>query len=372
MKKKIAILTQPLGLNYGGIIQNYALQIILKNLGFSPLTIDRQFNNIPLWKIIGVRIKSFLLNRKVNNFDTADLATISQHPTLFIKKYITKSELLDSVAKFSGFFVSNSFDAFIVGSDQTWRPKFSPNLYSYYFDFLIDDNVKRFSYAASFGTSEWEYTQEQSRICGSLIKKFNAISVRENSGVEFCKTYFDIPSVTVLDPTLLLIDSDYDTLINRPRTNMGLFTYVLDKSENKKRLIFDISRILNLEHNSSQAEYHLSDTENRELSKFIIPPIENWLQGFRDAEYIITDSFHGTVFAIINKKPFISLVNQDRGASRFTSLLTQLGLMDRLLYDVNFFNPEILEREINYEEVEIKLNELRDISINFLKANLFN
>ena len=106
------------------------------------------------------------------------------------------------------------------------------------------------------------------------------------------------------------------------------------------------------------------------LGDYIIPPIEGWLQGFRDAEYIITDSFHGTVFSIINRKPFFALVNKDRGASRFESLLEQLGLEDRLIYDIDTFDLSNLNNNIDYNTVAIRLDELRNHSVDFLKKYL--
>src|SRR5690606_16962357 len=108
----------------------------------------------------------------------------------------------------------------------------------------------------------------------------------------------------------------------------------------------------------------------RPLEELIMPPLEGWLQGFSDAGFVITDSFHGTVFSIINKKPFIALVNAERGASRFESILSKLGLEERMIYDVNSFDMNLLNKNIDYEAVHQKLGILREESLNFLKNNL--
>lgn len=101
-------------------------------------------------------------------------------------------------------------DAYVVGSDQVWRPAFNlgPRLGNMFLDFAGDD-VKKISYAASFGCKEWEYTEEQERMCGKLAKRFDAISVREASGVDLCKEHFGVDATLVLDPTLLLNKEDY-------------------------------------------------------------------------------------------------------------------------------------------------------------------
>ena len=88
------------------------------------------------------------------------------------------------------------------------------------------------------------------------------------------------------------------------------------------------------------------------------------------ADYIITDSFHGTLFSIIFNKKFISIGNKRRGLSRFTSILKQLGLENRLLLDVSDFSPELLNEDIDWDSVNIKLEVERKESIEFLKNNL--
>src|SRR5690606_15864360 len=108
------------------------------------------------------------------------------------------------------------FDTYIVGSDQCWRPKYSPNITNYFLDFLNDkQNVIRISYAASFGTSDWEFNEPETKMCRDLIQKFDAVSVRESSGIELCQKYLDKEAQHVLDPTMLLELDDYITKIGR-------------------------------------------------------------------------------------------------------------------------------------------------------------
>src|SRR5690606_26383604 len=102
-----------------------------------------------------------------------------------------------------------------------------------------------------------------------------------------------------------------------------------------------------------------------------IPSIESWIKGFVDADFVITDSFHGTVFSIIFNKPFISLVNVNRGASRFESILGELGLENRMLRDFNSAQIDyLLRRPVNYEEVRAKLKSLQVRSIELLEREI--
>src|SRR5690554_3837543 len=249
-KKKIAILTQPLGHNYGGIIQNYALQKVLKDMGLQPETINR-VGNRHAFQILFIlsRCKQFvykyLLQKNILTKKEREL--IDKNNLSFLKKYINRSVLINADNDLSEYFKNNKFDAVIVGSDQTWRPKYSPNIYNYYLDFLEDNqSIKKIAYASSFGTAEWEYTTEETERCKELVKQFDAISVREAAGVDLCKNKLGVDATHLLDPTLLLTADDYCEIINRPKENKELFTYVLDESKQKQDFINEVGQKLNL------------------------------------------------------------------------------------------------------------------------------
>lgn len=99
------------------------------------------------------------------------------------------------------------------------------------------------------------------------------------------------------------------------------------------------------------------------------PPVEEWIRGFMDAEFVVTDSFHGTVFSIIFNKPFISIANESRGTTRFTSLLKLFQLEDKLVHSLSDFNLTGY-KEINWENVNSILEREKTSSIQFLKENL--
>ena len=371
--QKIAILTQPLGMNYGGIIQNFALQKVLEKNGLHAITINRlAHRELPF--ITSIKVELVYLLKKINGIPYTNRVRkiVLENNLRFIRKNINMTEKLDSDSKLEAHFKSNEYGAYLVGSDQTWRPKYSPNIYTYFLDFLKDDKAKRIAYATSFGTDQWEFTSDQTMICRKLVQKFHAVSVRENAGVHLCRQYFDIDALNVLDPTLLLNKDDYSTLINKPKISKGLFTYILNESVEKDKFIDKSCSILRLKQTTNQPKLGLYSTESRNYNDFKFPSIEGWLQGFRDAEFIITDSFHGTVFAIINHKPFLAIANHERGASRFISLLSQLGIEDRLIYDLSSVDDSLLVTPIDYDKVDQKLTKLKIRSLNFLLDNLIS
>ncbi|GAA4413000.1 MurB family protein [Advenella faeciporci] len=376
---KIAIMTQPLGHNYGGMIQAWALQQVLKNAGHEPITIDRQvdakspayraarFGYHTLQKILGKRKVPINLERY--------LPDILQHTHAFIDQHISMSELLNSTEKLKAHFKREQYDAVIVGSDQTWRPKYSPKIDNFFLDFLQGNDIKRIAYASSFGVDEWEFTEEQTRRCAPLAKHFDAISVREKSGVALCKTHLGVEATHVLDPTLLVGREAYEALYKNKDIpeRQGIYTYILDQADWKNQVVETAKQVLKKPQYSNQRKTDLSKFSKSNLDDYKMPSLEGWVKGFSDADFVITDSFHGTVFSIIFNKPFISLINPSRGASRFYSIADELGLTHRLLnsYDKNIVD-ELLNTPVDYANVNRKLGLLVEESERFLTESLKN
>ena len=260
------------------------------------------------------------------------------------------------------------YNAYIVGSDQVWRPAYN-DLYNTFLQFTDNWNVKRVAYAASFGTDKKEYTEEQINSCKALVRNFDAVSVREKSGVELCSDYFGIKANYVLDPTLLLNKEDYISLANigtEVNCEGKLFVYILDSSEEKRELVAETERLMNLTSFSVKAK---NDYKYAPLADRVQPPVELWIRGIMESEYVITDSFHGCAFSILFNKPFIVLGNAERGMARFNSLLSQFCLMDRLILTKADLN-NILQKSINWNNVNYILYQSRMSSLNFLRDSL--
>lgn len=357
---KVGIVTQPLWGNYGGLLQNYALQTILRRLGHDPITIDyiwhSKWYRYPLSLLKTIALSPFPSRRR----KIAKWHPVRENKLIdrFVNEHISKT---DYIYHYKPSLVSKlGLEAVITGSDQVWRPMYNPDLKDLYLDFVKDERIPKIAYAASFGTSEHEYTSDNIKACLIAAKRLNAVSVREASGIQLCNDYFGIDAVEVLDPTLLLSADDYCELTaDRPRSKESyLGTYVLDRKPESDILLEKISRLTGLP-NIRQI------TEN---DKDFAP--KDWVAMIRDADFVVTDSFHATVFSIIFKKSFITLCNHSRGADRFISLLKPLRLMDRLI-DSNCKEIEkAASQNIDWNKVYDSLDCRRDFAIDFLKSSL--
>ncbi|WP_165021099.1 polysaccharide pyruvyl transferase family protein [Dysgonomonas sp. ZJ279] len=379
---KIGILTLPLHTNYGGVLQAYALMTVLKRMGHDVWLIDRRMNEMPKWRYplaIGKRmILKYALGKKgtvlfIENKRAKEYPIVSKNIQPFIQKHIAPStkplgntQALAATAK-------DGFDAYIVGSDQVWRPNYTPKIQNYFFDFLGDDfKGKRISYAASFGSENWTYSDAETQQCKSLIQKFTSISVREEEGVHMCKNHFNVDATWVLDPTMLLEVSDYTTLINSKNStkpqNKGLLTYLLDMSEDRQKVVNRVSTYF--EYKTFSINNTNVENESLPAEERIAPSIEHWLEGFRDAEFVITDSFHACVYSILFNKPFVVYGNKKRGMARFYSLLKRYGLEDRLVTSSKDVTDAILESSINWDGINILLKKYKEQSEKFLSESL--
>ena len=354
---KIGILTQHFLLNYGGIIQNFALQQVLLKLGHEPLTFEHD--------TCYSRTRWFLRSAK-HILKSHSLKGLPVYPTYqgrignknFIK-FVLKNIRSVTVNDFTPDLTQKyGLDAYIVGSDQVWRPAFNlgPRLGNMFLDFAGDD-VQKLSYAASFGCKEWEYNEEQERGRGLLSKRFDAISVREVSGVELCREHFGMEATLVLDPTLLLNKEDYAKVCDDvPKKQKHIFVYSLVVGEEVLTVAKKLSEATMLPIVVKQAGSKVKKEDT----------IEDWFAEFRDADYVVTDSFHGMVFSIIFNKPFAIVMNPSGGNDRYISLLSQLGLMERIVKDGTLPSDSV----IDWQKVNMQLDSLRKTSLEFLKNNL--
>lgn len=369
---RIGILTLPLHTNYGGILQAYALQTVLERMGHNVCLIEkkRQPLRLPLWKAplsYGKRIVKNLtghpypicFEQKINREEPL----VRQNTDKFVNKYIKR--------RFVGDFSDigkDDFDAIVVGSDQVWRPKyFIDGIENAYLTFAKEWNIRRIAYAASFGTDKWEYSSEQTTSCRRLLKNFDAVSVRESSAVTLCREHLGVDVKRMLDPTMLLSTNDYMNLFDAngtPKSNGNLLCYIIDETPEKMSFVNKIAQERGLIpfRVNSKVENLIAPLQER-----IQPPVEQWLRGFYDADFVVTDSFHACVFSILFNKPFFVLGNEKRGLSRFSSLLGMFG-MENLLVTNKDLNEK--QNDIDWECVMSLLVEEKKKAINFLNENL--
>lgn len=344
---KIGILTLPIHTNYGGILQAYALQTVLKRMGHEVVIIDEPIRQLKSSnKRIFKRVIKKILGRTTTIFwekySFENYPIVSQNINKFINQYLSRI-VVNSPLELK----ETDFDAIVVGSDQIWRPKYYSEICNAFLDFAKDwKHLRRIAYAPSFGTDRWEYTEEQTKQIAELLHMFDAISVREESGIDFCQRHLGVKAILVLDPTMLLSKEDYCNLINKSDTEApsgGLLKYILDESDQLTELLSFISNEKQIDVFSVKAKSFLEGSKAEEC---ICPSIETWLRGFRDTKFVVTDSFHACVFSMIFNKPFCVVGNKARGMARFNSLLKMFNQDFRMVDSV-----------LEYQERAIQINQ---------------
>ncbi len=343
---KIGILTQPLLSNYGGILQNYALQTILRRMEHEVYTFDLLKYTWKDWSIVYIKtIVKKIIGREAKFPITPTKKKQIEKP---LRKFVHKNIALTTrVRKITWDLVEkHNLDTLVVGSDQVWRPIYNYSIEDMFFRFADGKEIKKVAYSASFGVDQWEFSPSQTKDCALLAKKIDAISVREASGVELCKKYLGVEATHTLDPTLLLTAEDYNTLCKYiQKREPFVFAYILDMDERKVAEIKSFAQAKGLPYFIKSADNDVKDSDSVEL----------WLSYFRDAAFVVTDSFHGSAFSINYNRDFFVFGNAHRGNSRFDSLLSLLNLNHRMVENIN---PNA--QPINWEEVNQKLNSERN------------
>lgn len=369
---KIGILTLPLNTNFGGNLQAFALSDTLRRMGHQTVLVNRRAP--PKGFADSDDQLAASLERPLLA-DSIELERRNQRIAGFVNRHIgpttpvfySSRQLSENIGRYD-------LDAIIVGSDQVWRPQYTQKLLGNFFlDFLKDAPVstRKISYAASFGTDRWEYDQDSHKTASMLLQSFDAISVREDSGVEICRRKFGQDAVHVLDPTLLVPPERYIELFSE-KVELGvedrLITYVLDPTEDKTALLTAISERVEAPVYSTNGQPYTSVNPLGE--KEGDNSVERWLASIHGSKFLVTDSFHGMIFAILFRRPFIVYANPDRGLARFTSMLRLLGLEDRLVLRTSDMDVERALRPIDWSDVDMRLNRMQRISLGFLEKAL--
>jgi hypothetical protein len=165
------------------------------------------------------------------------------------------------------------------------------------------------------------------------------------------------------------IDISLVEKMNISKSPGNLFIYILDKNEDKSAIVNSVADQFKLDPFSVMPKRSFSEPGRKDINDCVFPPVEEWIRGFLDAEFVITDSFHGTVFSILFNKPFIAIANKNRGLTRFESLLKLFQLENRLVFSSEAFNYDSLE-EIDWQKTNTILKQERERSMQFLKKYL--
>lgn len=373
--------------NYGQILQGVALQYVLKSLGFYPITMKYIISPIPehisllqrlkkishddisLFNHIKRKILSILRKKKTIkplNFEARQF-------NLFKQKYLnlsnTEFESLDQLATES----TNKFYAFICGSDQVWHESGNNERKRVFLLDFVPHTIKKLSYAASFGRDKITDKKEFD-IFSQCLSKFNAVSVREDTGIAICKMLNRNDAIKVVDPTLLLDQTQWYSFLSlkgkRKHTNKRAFIYSLEANNPI------IHKLINyLEKNNYKIDYVCSASIPDKKTN-CEATIEEWLELIASANIVITNSFHGTIFSLNFNTPVISIGKayslQEKQNQRIYSIMKEVNLLDFFInqpYSDNKIEA-LLSKSINWDRVNSYLKEERIKGISFLQQNL--
>lgn len=375
--KKVAIVTR-YDDNYGACLQAAAMQYVLRKyeiqgeiLRYTPLT-ERVEQNIVLkiinrikkmgvLKVIKIAlIKKYIQRRKMafQNF---------RKQKILITKHTFQNA--DEMTK-----VINQYDAFICGSDMIWCEEFFKLLNVYFLQFA--PRGKRIAYSPSFGREKLK--EENKMIYSKLIKEIDFISCRENSGISIIKELSGKNATHTVDPTLLLTKNEWMSIMSKDNEVKGNMNYLLkymftELTENGKDFIKEICQTANIKMRtipSTRFEYKEEEKNNMVGHG----PFE-FLSMYKHSRFIVTNTFHGLVFALIFEKPFLVFKREDSGVwakydERLVSLLKELDLLDRYVSQNSKFKEEWLT--LDYTKVNVKINCWREDSEKYLINALQN
>ena len=354
-KKKIALLNFPVDGNFGGHLQRYALMEILRAEGAEVTHLNCRYLNSQrtFYKRVKRVIKEslrFVKRLQKGELDIHDLPYLqyflNRDPKTekFYDRYVSHTERIYTKEQLVRF---NNYDAYVVGSDQVWRAPMAAYNYgigTYFFDFL-PQTAKRYAYGVSLGTKENEFSKDEISRMTRLYRMFQMVSVREKDALDKFRDFgWTEPAAEyVLDPTLLLDNEHYIRLVNNTYTKKSsgnLFCYILDENDETQNKISQIAA-------------------DKQLHPFYITlesncSVEQWLRSFMEAEYVITDSYHGFVFSLIFNKPFYLLYNEKRGNIRFESLLQLLHITGH-------------EESFDWKSINNVINKEKDKSLTYIK-----
>ncbi len=306
--------------NYGAILTAYALNKLLTNMGFDALNI----NHVP----------SFYKKRNV-----VDNSNFVQ----FRNRYIPQTDFVSDKKQFKK--LNKYFDTFIVGSDQVFRNGFTKRGNDFYYLNFVNNKNKKIAYSASFGVDKFEGKKIRILRVKKWLKRFDSISVREESGLEILKNTFNIKNaIHVLDP-VFLVDWKEITQATKGRDK---FYYILNKDINE-----------------------LIDCDNSLNSSI---KIEEWLGYIKNSDLIVTDSFHCMCFCIIFEKKFVALAHSESPVARIISLFNMFELpKDKIINEskISDKNNNFIENVIDCKVIsKEKMNLLIKNSKNFLSKAL--
>lgn len=382
---KIGVITIEQVGNYGAELQCYATQKVLQNIGcdaeiidycyykdyrykdskmsepFVPMTFKERIFYVLKYRIVNRFVDKVLLlfNSNIARRNSR-FAAFHAENTKMSRRYMSMPELYEA---------SMDYDIFVTGSDQVWNPGAQSSIEPYFLTFA-PDSARKISFAASFGVSEIEPNLRERY--KEYLSRYDFISVREKNACDIVKQLVGKDAEFVLDPTLLLtkgewmkVAKQYDNIPER---------YVLVYTLFESPAIFNLAKKVAKEKGISvlritKRAYFVSRIEG--ISNISDAGPAEFISLIAGADYIVTDSLHGTAFSINFGIPFLTIVSsKNNNNSRMESLLKVVGLSGRMVYEEKEVSSLIYNDNIDFKEIENHIKKARVTSTNFLNKAL--
>lgn len=358
---KVGIITLHRVVNYGSVLQAYATQEVLKKLGFETEIIDYYPPRMTKRGMLS-RIRN--KGDKFKNPLICFAAQVIIFPS-YIKRFGVFEDFLKNRLHMSSktYYKASElndckYDIYLTGSDQVWNSEWNECLDAPFYLSFAPDNVKKLAYAASFGRAKLDETEkEETR---KLLERYDAISVREKSGVDVLKD-MGLNGVNVLDPTLLLTGEEWNRISSKKYAGEKyILVYNLNRNSKIDKYAYNLSQKTGLKIKFLSYQLHEFYKKGQMICN---PKVEDFLALIANAEYVITDSFHATAFSLNFQRKFV-IVYPGKYSTRLQSILEILGLTDRVAKDES--DLSVVDNNIDYAKVNQILSGERHKSIDWL------
>ncbi|WP_347862243.1 polysaccharide pyruvyl transferase family protein [Salimicrobium sp. PL1-032A] len=360
--KKIGVITLNGYFNYGNRLQNYALEQILNKNGCYVETIWIDSKKL-MRSTINQRIRVFVKKNLIDPFyrweEFLNDKKRLENFEMFSLKYLNEKRYLSKKNTFQESDI-NTFDYFIVGSDQVWNPHYTSNSELYLLSFVPPH--KRIAYAPSFGIST--IPSDYKKVIQTYLLNYKNISVREEEGSRIIKDLTGKNVPVVLDPTLLLSNKEWMSIAqpptNKPKKNYIVTYFLGEVSDERQKYIDRVTEKYN---------YKIIKLANKHDEFYQTDP-GGFVDLIKDASLVLTDSFHGTVFSIIFERPFIVFERENKHGSMRSRIDTLLRITN--LESRNVENLEMRDEvtNIDFRSAKNQLETEKTKSIDYLKNAL--
>lgn len=370
--KKAALITCHNIKNYGSVFQTYATTKIFEKYGYDVTVIDYQrpgTDNIGFQKkildeshlaqkpIIG-KLFPLILFPSFSRMEKVFSEFLMKNVRLTEKIYLTENELNEECPE---------ADLYISGSDQIWNSDINGRIEKPYYLSFISDEKKKISFASSFGKTELRGDEEKEN--KELLSRYKWLSTREQSGVKIIER-LGLRADAVLDPTFWLNRKQWDELAEPVKTPKHyILVYQLHQNADMDQYVRKLQNEYGMPCLRIDLYFHYMIKAGKHI---VCPTPGQVITLVRNADYVISDSFHMTAFSIIYNKLFLSIYSENSFNDRIANILNWLGLENRHLKEYNDFTS--LKEDIDYNEINLRLSEKKDVMQELLsqKLNLLN